>query len=111
MSRYLRRPTGFNFYEQYDEVLEKRGVKSIEQYRTPRSKFFDEEDIEKLEYIEYVWKNGDTFWKLAKRYLDSPRNWWVIASINKKPTESHIEIGETIKIPLSLARALQVVTS
>ena len=92
MPRYLRRPTGFNFYEQYDETLEKRGVKSIEQYRTPRFKYFDDDDIADLEYIEYVWKNGDAFW-------------------NKKPTEAHVEVGETIKIPLSLARALQVVSS
>ncbi len=111
MPRYLRRPTGFNFYEQYDETLEKRGVKSIEQYRTPRFKYFDDDDIADLEYIEYVWKNGDAFWKLAKKYLNSSSNWWVIASINKKPTEAHVEVGETIKIPLSLARALQVVSS
>ena len=109
MSRYLRRSTGINQYEQYDDVLEKRGVKSIEQYRTPRQKYFDDDNIRKIDFIEYVWKDGDSFWKLAKRFLGGSRNWWVIASINKKPTEAHLEIGEVIKVPTSLAQALQVI--
>ena len=109
MSRYLRRRTAKNLYEQYDDILDARGVKSIEQYRTPKFKYFDEDDIRKIDFIEYAWRNGDTFWKLAKKYLNSPSNWWVIASMNKKPTEAHITIGEVIKIPLSLAQVLQVI--
>lgn len=109
MSRYISRITGVNDYEQYDKILEKRGVKSIEQYRTPVLKYFDEDNMREADYINYVWKSGDTFWKLAKKYLDSPKNWWVIAAFNKKPTESHLEIGEVIKVPLSLAQALQVI--
>ena len=109
MSRYLRRPTGVNNTEQYDKDLEKRGVKRIEQYRTPKISYFDEDDIRNIEHIDYVWRKGDTYWRLAKKYLGGSSNWWVIASINKKPTEAHIEIGETIKIPTSLAQALQVV--
>jgi len=108
MSRYLKRLTAVNDYEQYDDTLEGRGVKSIEQYRTPISKYFDDDDIRGIDYINYVWKGGDTFWRLAKKYLNSPKNWWVIAAINKKPTEAHLEAGEVIKIPLSLAQALQV---
>tara|TARA_Y100001973_G_C5093516_1_gene278791 strand:- start:72 stop:404 length:333 start_codon:yes stop_codon:yes gene_type:complete len=109
MSRYISRITGVNDYEQYDKVLEERGVKSIEQYRTPVLKYFDEDNMREVDYINYVWKSGDTFWKLAKKYLDSPKNWWVIAAFNKKPTEAHLEIGEVIKVPLSLAQALQVI--
>jgi nucleoid-associated protein YgaU len=109
MSRYLRRTTGVNDYEQYDDILEKRGVSKIEQYRTPRFKFFDEDDIRSIDHFDYVWRNGDAFWRLAKKYLNGSENWWVIAAMNKKPTEAHIEVGEVIKIPTSLAQALQVV--
>lgn len=109
MSRYDQRSLGINDYEQYDDIFEERGVKRVEQYRTPTFKYFNEEDMRDVDYIKYIWKKGDSFWKLSKKYLGNPRNWWVIASFNKKPTEAHIELGEVIKIPLSLAQALQVI--
>ena len=110
MSRYRQRPTGINDYEQYDKMHKERGVRRIELYRTPIFKYFDEDDIREVDYINYVWKSGDSFWKLAKKYLNSPKNWWVVAAFNKKPTEAHVELGEVIKIPTSLTQALQVLS-
>jgi len=46
---------------------------------------------------------------LASKYYGDPKQWWVIASFNRTPTESHVKIGDLIRIPLSLADALQVI--
>ncbi len=109
MSRYSFKPTAINDYQMYDKVLEKRGVNKILQYRTPKSKYVDQDIMDSIETTEYVWRYGDTYWKLASTFYGDPKLWWVIAAYNKKPTESHVNMGDIIKVPLSLADALQVV--
>jgi hypothetical protein len=32
--------------------------------------------------------------------------WWVIAWFNRMPTESHVELGEIVVVPLPLAKIL-----
>ena len=34
--------------------------------------------------------------------------WWVIAWFNQAPTESHLVIGDTIEVPISIEQALSV---
>ena len=41
--------------------------------------------------------------------METQKVWYVIAGFNRKPTESHVSLGERIRIPVSLADALQVV--
>ena len=109
MSRYDERVLSINDDEQYKNLLDKRGVKNIEQYRTPEKEVFEQEVYDSIETINYVWKYGDMYWKLSSKAYGDPQYWWVIASFNKRPTESHNKIGDTLKIPVSLADALQVV--
>ena len=82
MSRYLKREKATNDKEQYDKLFEKRGIRKV----------------------------GLSYEKLASEFYGNPKHWWVIASFNRKPTESHVEMGETIRIPKSLADALRVVS-
>ena len=106
MSRYIDRITAFNELDFYKKMLDKRGVKRIEQYRTDRLKDFE---IESVSYIERVWSDGDSFWKLSTEFYSDPQYWYVIARFNNAPTEAHVSVGDTIKIPLSLTTALQVI--
>ena len=50
-----------------------------------------------------------SFWKISNDFYGSPEHWYIIARFNNTPTEAHVKIGDTIKIPISLAQALQVV--
>jgi len=106
MSRYNRNRTAINDLLEYKNVLEKRGVKRIEQFRTPTLK---DVDFSEIEYINHVWDDGDMFWKLSVQYYGDAKYWYVIARFNNKPTEANVKIGEQVRIPISLSVALQVV--
>lgn len=109
MSRYIRRKKAHNDKEQYDELFEKRGIKKLVQYRSPKTKFTTDEEIAAIECHQVVWTSGMSFEKLAEKYYGDFRQWWVIAGFNKRPTESHIKMGETIRIPKDISEALKVV--
>tara|TARA_E500000318_G_scaffold41488_1_gene39630 strand:- start:8093 stop:8425 length:333 start_codon:yes stop_codon:yes gene_type:complete len=109
MSRYLRREKAVNDKEQYDKLFEKRGVRKIIQYRSPSATYVSDEELAKIECHNISWHHGLSYERLASEFYGNPNHWWVIASFNRKPTESHVEIGETIRVPKSLADALQVV--
>ena len=107
MSRYTSRSKGVNKSKLWEKALEKRQVKSIRQYRTPIAKQPTEEELKRLSYTTHVWKYGDRYWQLADRHYADPKLWWLIARYNNKPTEGHVEIGDEIKVPFPLARALR----
>lgn len=109
MSRYLTTRKANNKDDLYKETFDDKGVTKILQFRTPKFKQLDQGTIDKTPHDKYIWKFGDSFWRLADKYYGSAKHWWVIAAFNKKPTEAHINLGEEIRIPISLADALQVV--
>lgn len=109
MSRYLNRQKAINDNEQYDKLFEKRGVKQVVQYRSPKAKHVTDEQLARVECFEYMWKFGDSYEKLAQTFYGDPSHWWVIASFNRKPTESHVNMGDKLRIPMNLADALRVV--
>ena len=106
MSRYKRQITATNFTDRYKDVFEERGVKSIEQYRTPT---LSDNQTEGLPVHEHIWGVGDNFWKLSTRFYGDPKYWYIIAKFNNTPTPSHVSIGDIIKIPIGLNIALRVV--
>jgi len=107
MSRYFDRDTMENKHTMYRKKLKKRGVSKIEQYKTPTFSFIPPEELEAIEYYSYTWKYGDTFWRLAADFYNTPEEWWVIARFNHKPTECHVKVGEIIKIPVNLGDILR----
>lgn len=108
MSRYKQSRKATNKDDMYKDVFDKRGIKSITQFRAKRLRQVDQSVKQRIRFREYVWSYGDTFWLLAhKSYADS-KLWWIIAGFNNKPTEAHIEIGETIKIPIEVSDVLRV---
>jgi len=108
MSRYNSRRKATNRNEKWEKTFEDRGVKEIEQYATPRLKKVTEKQLLRIITIEYIWKQGDRFWRIAAREFGDPKLWWLIARLNNKPSESLLETGEIIKIPINVAIALEV---
>ena len=108
MSRYKQSRKATNKDDMYKDIFDKKGVKSITQFRARRLRQVDESVKNRIRFKEYIWSYGDTFWLLAHRNYSDSRLWWIIAGFNNKPTEAHIEIGETIKIPIELSEVLRV---
>ena len=106
-NRLDSRPTVLNIEEMYKELLEKRGVKHIIQYASPDMSHPSAQQVGTLTQIPHVWKTGDRFYKLAYKHYGHAQWWWLIAWFNQLPTESHVELGQVINIPLPLDRALR----
>ena len=109
MSRYKQSRKATNKDDIYKNVFDKKGVKNIVQYRSVRLKQIDEKEKQKIKFDRYVWTYGDSFYLLAGRYYSDSKLWWVIAAYNNAPTESHINVGDEIRIPLSPAEAMKVI--
>lgn len=106
-SRYNGRKKKTTNQERYKDLLEARGRKRITHFTTPKLSHPTIEQREKYTKSVHIWKEGDRFYKLAHEHYGDPRYWWVIAWWNLRPTESHVEIGEGVRIP----GPLNVVTS
>lgn len=106
MSRYNKRTKATNNTEMYENIFEQRGVRKILQYTTPILSYPDTLDSSEITVINYVWNQGDKFWRLAHKHYGNSSYWWVIAQFNKKPTEGHLNPGDTIQIPVDLSVVL-----
>lgn len=109
MSRYKQSRKATNRDEMYKDVFDRKGVQSITQFRSKKFKQIEESVKQRINFREYVWKYGDTFQMLASLYYSDPKLWWIIASFNNIPTEAELNIGDTIRIPTSVAEVLQVI--
>ena len=98
--RYLGRLIAKNDSKQYLASFKKRSVNFIVQYSTPDLTFPSEEDEAELDFISHLWQVGDRYYKLAHKYYGDGELWWIIAFFNKKPTESHLKVGDVIDIPI-----------
>jgi len=105
--RYIYRQVLRNTSETYEEVREKRGLSVINHYGTPRLKHINSKQIAKLNRITHIWKVGDRFYKLAYKHYGDSKYWWVIAWYNKRPTESHVLLGDMIFVPKPLETVLR----
>ena len=99
MSRYNSSKKGINDNEFYEEFREDRNVKRLEQYRTPVYPRITPAVRKRFTTKRHIWKLGDSLWKLAAKHYGDPNLWWVLAWYNKKPTESHFSVGDTVYIP------------
>ena len=106
MSRYNSRTKASNSEEMYENILDKRGVKEIIQYITPTLRSPTEEERQRIQTVDYTWRQGDKYWRLAAKHYGEATLWWIIAQFNQKPTEGHLKPGDIIKIPLNLSVAV-----
>jgi len=95
-----------NDTEHYKELYKRRGLKKIRHYGTPRFRHPTVEQRASINSVGHIWAYGDRFYKLSHKHYGTTKYWWLIAKYNGKPTESHINIGDKIDIPLPLDRAI-----
>ena len=105
--RYDNRGKKTNSAEIHEKLLESRDSQGIAQYSTPEFEPISLDTRYSLENIHHVWSVGDSYWKLANQHYGDSGLWWLIAWYNKKPTESHVKIGDSMAIPLPIERALK----
>tara|TARA_R110002020_G_scaffold6878_16_gene29228 strand:- start:1471 stop:1809 length:339 start_codon:yes stop_codon:yes gene_type:complete len=91
----------------YEKAFDDRGVEFIRQYETPRFEDISVDQAINLTTVERIWSVGDRYYNLAYEYYGNANYWWIIAWYNQAPTESHLELGDLIYIPMPLERALQ----
>jgi len=84
-------------FDHYFEVLQKKGVLVLQARRTQTFEKISGNEIDVLD--EHVWSHGDNLSKLAHRYYGDYTYWWVIALVNKKPTDAHYSVGDNLYIP------------
>jgi nucleoid-associated protein YgaU len=106
VSRYDTRNLFTNIEEKYENKFEKRNTRSILQYVTANFRHPTADDIVNLNTVNVVWKEGDRYWKLATKFYNDPTMWWVIAWFNRLPTESHVNLGDIVVVPLPLPKIL-----
>lgn len=109
-SRYTNTRTFRNNLPIYEEVLEDRGVKFINQYRSAQFKRLSSVQKSSISEKEYSWQVGDRLEKISSREYNSPQYWWIIARYNNKPTDAHFERGDIVKIPHPLSLILSYYT-
>jgi hypothetical protein len=100
MSRYFNRIKRLNNDPLYQELLDKRNIKQVEQYTSPVFPELTPDMRASIEYDIYVWERGDKFYKLAYKYYGDSELWWLIAWFNQTPTEGHVKLGDRIMVPL-----------
>ena len=59
MSRYNKRTVATNSNEQYKNLLEKRGVEKVKQYKTLEKEVLEQEVYDSVETFDYAWTYGD----------------------------------------------------
>lgn len=96
-SRYRKRKKIINKSEEYRQFMENKDIKQINHYESP-SNILDKEK-QNFAHEKYIWKPGDKLYKLSQFFYGDSKLWWIIAKINKKPTDHDYAVGEEIIIP------------
>jgi len=92
----------------YSEVFEKKGVKFL---RIRRTKDFSPLRTVEVEIrTEHIWTKTDTLFRLSNQYFGSYDNWWIIALVNRKPTDGHFSIGDVVLIPTDTSLIKEAMT-
>tara|TARA_R110000824_G_scaffold100061_1_gene237836 strand:+ start:299 stop:637 length:339 start_codon:yes stop_codon:yes gene_type:complete len=110
-TRYDYRTIFFNQEPIYDTLFEERHVKGIRHYGTPRLKYPTAKEMQKLAKKGHVWAVGDRFYKLSIENYGSAQYWWIIAMFNQLPTDTDVQVGTLIQVPLPLEKALRMLSA
>lgn len=101
MTRYSRSKTKRNSSDSTKQQRMRRNKDFIKHFRTSRLPVPEKVNVGLVDDA-HVWSVGDKFYKLAQAYYNDPKLWWIIAWYNQKPTEGHVELGDTILVPRNI---------
>jgi len=85
----------------YQELVDNRNIRQVIQYTSPSFPQLTVARRRSIQYETHVWSRGDRFYKLAFEYYGDASLWYLIAWYNESPTENHVNLGDTIMIPIS----------
>ena len=107
ISRYANRKKVINRLAQYAKLFKERGIKQVNQYTTPKLPYPSQDEFNELNVVNHLWKQGDRYYKLASEYYDDATLWWIIAWFNQTPTETTLQPGDVVAVPLPLDKILE----
>ena len=111
--RYSRRPNIKNVSKRYIDYFRKRAGKSIHnffipvQYASPALTYPSDDEILNYMPVSHIWKQGDSFYKLAHEFYGDSRMWWIIPWFNKKPLVTDYKLGDHLEIPTNIQDAYE----
>ena len=101
-SRNNSRKTFFNRNSLYAKKAEERGINGFLHFASPKFHQLTLDEVASLTTIGHLWTQGDRYYKLAYEHYGNPEYWWIIAWFNEIPTESQLELGDVVYIPVPL---------
>lgn len=107
INRYVERQIFKNDLEQYKDLFKERNIKFIRHFSTAKFVYPNSEQLKYIQTVQHVWKLGDSFARLADIHYGDAKDWWIIAKYNQKPTESHMNVGDTIEIPFPVSMVIK----
>ena len=97
ISRYNNLVEFINATSGYRKTFKARyGEQGIRQTGVNTLSYPTQEIYDQIETAAVTWQVGDRFYKLASKF-------------NKKPTEQHVQLGETVLVPLFLDELLSII--
>ena len=105
--RYTYRQVIRNKLRMYLDQFRSRKSRGISHYTTPVLNYPNSEQLRNITTVQHTWSQGDRYYKLAHRYYGDSKMWWVIAWYNRRPTESHVNLGDLLYIPTPLEDVLR----
>ena len=110
VTRYKNSEQFINATAGYRKAFKTRyGSQGIRQLPINTLEYPTQDQYDTIDTVSVTWKLGDRFYKLSSKYYNNPEYWWVIAWFNKKPTEQHVQLGETVLVPLFLDELLSII--
>ena len=107
ISRYKKENIINNNDVDYKKVFSSRfGTLGLVQTGVTQFRKITEQEMLTIQYNNESWGLGKRLYKLSNKYYGSPQYWWIIALFNNIGTESDIQFGDIIKVPVPLDRML-----
>ncbi len=80
--RYDNRKIRTNRSQASKEARDRRGLKRVQQYTTPRFPEISPSDYASISSQQHEWTYGDRYYKLAAKYYGDSELHWIIVTVN-----------------------------
>jgi nucleoid-associated protein YgaU len=91
----------------YRKYFASNSQQYVQHHGRPDYSKIDDSFLEQLRTREYIWTNGDTFRKITERTYGKPDQWFLVALVNRKSSDTEVSIGDVILLPISLDEVME----